>query len=338
MNIEKVLFLVSSIYQKIKQLFWSKSNFDIHEILVVKWDEIGDMAAALHVFELIKGSFPKSKITLICKEYVLPIVANNPFIDSIYTQPKSAFIKKYDTIIDLRSNFSILRKCIDNNPKMYLGRGIIRFKNRKKQKHETATNYEIIAPILTKAKPPVSPKIYITGQQIQEVDAFLKSNNIQKYAVLHTLARAKLRQWSIKNYITIAHYLYQKYQLSIILACSPEETKSLSPHLINMPINTTIFNGAQGLLSFAALCKQASIFIGNESGPLQIASTFYELPKIGLFGPGVKDVFYPIGGKVIHHVLDCNPCNQINCVRPDNPCIDLITIAEVQDAIDDLLR
>ena len=93
------------------------------------------------------------------------------------------------------------------------------------------------------------------------------------------------------------------------------------------------------MVSFAALCDKASIFVGNESGPLQIASTFAKLPTVALFGPGVPNVFYPIGGnkKVLHYILDCNPCDQKKCVQPDNKCIDMITEIEVKSAIDELI-
>jgi hypothetical protein len=95
---------------------------------------------------------------------------------------------------------------------------------------------------------------------------------------------------------------------------------------------------------------------------------------LGLFGPGVERVFYPVGARVftldenvnqiqekmisefrvaeigskqssstsndlnsevqistkhraiIHCKLSCNPCDQVNCVRPENPCIRRISL------------
>jgi len=39
---------------------------------------------------------------------------------------------------------------------------------------------------------------------------------------------------------------------------------------------------------------------------------------------------------VIHNVLDCNPCNQMDCVQ-DQPCIELISTFDVTTAIEDVL-
>jgi hypothetical protein len=35
----------------------------------------------------------------------------------------------------------------------------------------------------------------------------------------------------------------------------------------------------------------------------------------------------------VHHVLDCNPCDQVHCVFPEHPCIVRATEAEVQEAV-----
>jgi ADP-heptose:LPS heptosyltransferase len=74
--------------------------------------------------------------------------------------------------------------------------------------------------------------------------------------------------------------------------------------------------------------------VGNESGPLHLACAV-NIPSVGIYGPGVKDVFYPWAERsaYVHHILDCNPCDQIHCVFPEQPCIARATEAEVQAAV-----
>jgi ADP-heptose:LPS heptosyltransferase len=48
------------------------------------------------------------------------------------------------------------------------------------------------------------------------------------------------------------------------------------------------------LLQFAELAKHANLFVGNESGPLHIAALM-DTPLVGIYGPGVKDVFSAVG-------------------------------------------
>jgi ADP-heptose:LPS heptosyltransferase len=338
---EKLLYYLSMQFQK-----WLNPDENLYElplqkILIIKWDEIGDMAAALHVFELIKGSHSEAHITLLCKPFVKNLVAMNPFIDQIITEPKKVDYKeqKFDTVIELRGTSLTFKKIGANRPQVYLGRGAVRYRNKGNQKHETVTNYEIIAPILKPAKPPIAPKVYLSKAAEAEANAFAQGLPNPSYAVMHVLARKELRQWPMDRFAAVSHYLSEKYKLNTVLACAPEETKELTKYLSHFPQGTTIFSGKEGLLSFAALCKNATLFLGNESGPMQIAATYRNLNLIALYGPGVPTVFYPKGNnkKVLHYVLECNPCDQEKCVQPDNRCIDMITEAEVKIAVDELL-
>jgi ADP-heptose:LPS heptosyltransferase len=145
-----------------------------------------------------------------------------------------------------------------------------------------------------------------------------------------------------------------------------EEKESLqsvhTPELGTLWISEEAEPQNTSLSAFYALISKANLFIGNESGPLQLAS-LSGVPLLGLFGPGVERVFYPWGsdvtvlnalgeiirtdstthniqeegylakGKnkkvVIHCLLDCNPCDQVNCIHPDNPCMHRISIHQV---------
>ena len=76
------------------------------------------------------------------------------------------------------------------------------------------TNYEIIAPILKPAKPPIAPKIYLTEDAEKEVDSFIAGLSTNRFAVMHVLARKELRQWPIDRFAAISHYLNEKHQYS----------------------------------------------------------------------------------------------------------------------------
>jgi hypothetical protein len=52
-----------------------------------------------------------------------------------------------------------------------------------------------------------------------------------------------------------------------------------------------------------------------------------------------QSFFYPMSARsrILHDVLDCNPCDQIHCVRPSDRCIDRIGLAAVQFAVNEVL-
>ncbi len=93
-----------------------------------------------------------------------------------------------------------------------------------------------------------------------------------------------------------------------------------------------------GLLSFFAFIQRASLYVGNESGPLQLAD-IAAVPLVAIYGPGVPDVFYPISSrsKVLHEILPCNPCDQVTCAQPQDRCIDRIELTSVKMAVDEVL-
>ncbi|MFZ9754921.1 MAG: glycosyltransferase family 9 protein, partial [Bacteroidia bacterium] len=100
---------------------------------------------------------------------------------------------------------------------------------------------------------------------------------------------------------------------------------------------------SNSLLHTYSLLLQARLFVGIESGPLQLAdrasAAGSPLGILALYGPGVKDVFYPrsLRSRILHEVLPCNPCDQVHCVRPDDTCMMRISEAQVWAAVQELL-
>lgn len=317
----------------------SAKNIDTYQpatILCIKYDEIGDMAACVHVFKLLKTKYPSAKIDVITKEYSAGLLQENPYINQVFTSI-NAWNKKYDFVIELRGNWKSLWRTFKYYPKVRLDRGLVRFKNKGNQVHESRTNFEIIEPILGDI-PFQKPNIEVPEKYEFKITEFLAQNGLQKYAVVHASARRKLRQWQPSNFAQIADWLYLEKGIVPVFIGTTQEEQQIGEITSQMKSPFVCCTSGFELLDLAALMKKAALFLGNESGPLQIADAV-GLQSVGLFGPGVKDVFYPQveNSVAIHHVLDCNPCDQIHCVRPDNPCINLISLVEVKEAIDAIL-
>ena len=150
-------------------------------------------------------------------------------------------------------------------------------------------------------------------------------------------ANRDLRKWSPDKFAKLAYYLKNQLQLDIIFVGSSEDIIDIQKAQSEIDFKTFSVAGVFNWTAYAALIKKAKLFVGNESGPLHVAAAM-ETPLVGLFGPGEPDVFYPYGEKstFVHHVLPCNPCNQIDCIHPENTCMQRITLTEVIDKIDAL--
>lgn len=332
---EQFLYLANILWSRWVNSAKTISNVKPATILCVKYDEIGDVVNSTHVFAMLKAKFPEASIEVLTKAYSAPLLEGNPHVDRVFTEIQD-WKKRYDIVVELRGTWRTLFKSFRYYPKLRFDRGIVRLRHRGKQLHEVETNAEIIQDLVGDL-PPQPPKLYIMEKHKLVAAHFIATHKIGRYAVIHAGARKELRRWSSANFAALCDYLQQQ-GLDIVLAGVPEELPQLQQiaEMAQNPVH--FFTDGFSLLELAALMEGSAIFVGNESGPLQIADAM-QTPLVALFGPGVPTVFYPRNPRsiCIHHVLDCNPCDQIHCVQPENSCMKRISQAEVFSAVEKVL-
>lgn len=314
-------------------------SLSFSNILCIKEDEIGDFIYTLPVYEMLNKQFPDAKITVLCRPFGVQLLKYCPHV-SHTTSDYKELSGNYDLIVDLRGSISSTLYALKNKPLLRLDRGSLRIKNRKKGKHphESEANWEIIQALIDEKNKIVTPTIFLSEKERTEARKFLDEKQIKKFALFHTGARRILKKWPLERVAEIMKWMHKEYGLSCILVGDHEDAKDAIPlqELTGFPVHLAA--GKLSLLVFAALCEQATVFLGNDSGPLHIASVM-RAPSIGLYGPG-DPIFHPrlINSGFVHHVLECNPCDQVNCKYKENPCIGRITIEEVREKVIDVWR
>lgn len=336
---EKSVYFFSMMISKMINRKKNIRDFSFQNILCFREDEIGDLCYSLHVFKSLKKQFPQSKITLLCKPFATLLVKNDPNIDKI-TSNRNELSGKYDLIVDLRPNWKSVWYAMFHRPAFRLDRATVRYRNKLKGQHphEVITNLQVIESLLDEKNKFQSPELFFDDNDLKKAESFLAGNKIQSFAVLHTGARRELRKWSKENYASLAVYLKEKKQLEIIFCGDKSDVKDIEQIQQLIPFNTFSIASDFSLSEFSSLVSKAKLFVGNESGPLHIASVA-GTPSLGLFGPGEPHVFYPFGKRTtfLHHILECNPCDQIHCVYPQQPCIQRITMDEVKSKVGSLV-
>lgn len=337
MNSEKILFALNLLASK----FYKKKpeKDEAVQIVCVKWDEIGDMVNALHVFTALKKEYPKGTLTVLCKPFVASLLSGNTEIDAVVTS-LDQLPKKVEIWVELRGTWKSLFRSLKYRVKYRCDRGSIRFKQRGNQLHEQVTNWKIVEPLLS-SKIPLRSVLKIGNEsQNRALDIIHSiSFNSNEYVLIHPSARSELRRWPADRFGRLAKYIYQEFQLKVLIIGTQEELEILSEVVEHSENTATAYISRESLTVFAAIVQQCVLFVGNESGPLQIADALGK-KSISLFGPGVKDVFYPqtSGSKIFHEVLECNPCDQVHCIHAHNPCIARIEELSVMSAVDELLK
>ena len=329
---EQLLYAVNVFWQKC--FFRPKPNqIDCQTILVVKLDEIGDMVCATGVFAALQIQYPKAQLTVLCKPFVKPLIEHDPHIDQIICKV-SEWQSKYDLVVELRGTWRTWLKAISYWPHLRTSRAEVRWYNRGQQLHEYQTNALSIAAVVPGQSISIAPRLYWSNNDAAAVNTWLSKNIQLPLVIIHAGARKPLRQWGIHNFAALADWLIQDKQCQVVWIGSQDESEVVSSIQALMQHTSINQTGQWTLSETAYILSKAHFYVGNESGPLQMAASF-QLPMVALFGPGVPNVFYPTHkqASILHEVLPCNPCDQVHCQFPNNPCIQRISLNAVKQAV-----
>ena len=194
------------------------SKLAIKSILVVKWDEIGDMAAAVHVFGTLKSAYTEVQLHVLCKPFVSTLIAGDPAIDKVITNIED-WQQRYDVVVELRGTWQTLRKSLSlgTMPKYRVDRGWIRFLQRGAQPHEVVTNERIIRPLVGEGFPISKRQLFPSDAEVAEAkvwnDWALNEVGLGGYAILHTGARRELRRWPLERFVALSKWLLSEKNL-----------------------------------------------------------------------------------------------------------------------------
>lgn len=161
----------------------------------------------------------------------------------------------------------------------------------------------------------------------------------KRYVVVHPFSGWSYRTWPMERYRILADHLHSKLGYDVIFICAEEESSLLDSVRRSFEGNHAIrFFVSSHLTETLGLLQKADLFVGNDSGPLHLA-TLLGVPSVGLFGPAPPEYTAPVDNRNIYlfHKVECCPCEQVRCVRPHEPCIGLITPDEVVSAATRLL-
>lgn len=147
------------------------------------------------------------------------------------------------------------------------------------------------------------------------------------YIVIHASAKYIGRRWAIERYRDVAQLiLNNNYVSKVFLIGGKEDIEQYATISSGNIINLA---GRQSLAETQQLLKKAKFFLGNDSGPMHIAS-FSEIPLFSLMGPNLPVISGSNSslGYNFFHKQDCSPCNQKEC-QFNYKCINSISVDEV---------
>jgi heptosyltransferase-2 len=115
-----------------------------------------------------------------------------------------------------------------------------------------------------------------------------------------------------------------------VLLGSPDEKNLCDSIEESLKPNTVLTNlaGKTNLAEMIALLSRAKFIIGNDSGPLHVATALGR-PCVAIYGPTSENFVGPYGQleNVIRHNVECHPCRRKTCDH--HSCMKGVTVEVV---------
>ena len=371
--VKKAFYLLYEVALRILSIliFWIKPKpldlKQIHKILLIKMERIGDLVLSTPAIRAIREKFPNGHISIIVNSYTKAIIKNDPHLDEVLVYDfkkshkdliqkirfvKNLRIRKFDLAIDLSTRdflFTPVWLSYLSGAKSTLGldnfgRGFlfnIKLKPEQKPRPLAKEILHILSPLGIDTSD-MQPKLFISDEDKDYLQGFLVKEGIKEQDLLiciHPGGVFDTKYWKRDGYAKVAQYLIKQYKAKVIFIGSRQEN-NLADEIISLmgekPINLV---GKITLGQLMALILQCRLFIGNNSGPLNIAVGL-NIPTISFLGPSIPERWRPQGEKniVFRIELPCSPCELGYCWRRDFACMRGIGPEAVIDAVNRQLQ
>jgi heptosyltransferase I len=162
--------------------------------------------------------------------------------------------------------------------------------------------------------------------------------NGRPHLVIHPFASWDQRAWPLNSYLSLVERILAECTFDIVVLCARNEQHRLRPFIERFDFTGRVrCFPSEVLLDSAVLLTGAQAMVGNDSGPLHLASAM-GIPIIGIYGPSDPRQTAPPHAHSIYHGSECSPCEQRVCPYADHPCLSVIPVDEVMDKVRAVLR
>lgn len=338
---------------------------EFNKICVIHLNQIGDLLFSLPFLKALKESSPSTIVHSVIRSHLKDLLAYSPFVDQLLIREKGikkSFIllgqlrkNRYDLLITLSrseecfflTNFSGAR--VKAGFRHFPWDFGLDLKEKMEGPSSAANNLRLLKRLnIETEKNDYVGLIHIPlkkDSRGSERETFSKIPG--KYAVISpgTSARRRIKTWEEEKFGDLILRLKERHGLDPVLV-GGEGSRSIGEKIIEIvrekdkgrKINhIQNLTGQTNLKELCYLLKEASLFVGVDSGVMHLASSF-DIPVVGIFGP--TDPFY-VGpqnrrSRVVREKMECSPCYLKGC--DERPCMKNLEVERVLKACEELLR
>ena len=321
------------------------------KILIFSFSFIGDAVLSTAVIQPLRAHFPDAHITFLVGPRAFDLLATDPNIDAtlVYDnrgehagwKGRLRLIKtlrhdKFDLVVNLRD--SLTARCIGAEHW-----GMIRGDSNR----HAVTRYLEVLQKQGVDTTDANPHLQLTEAERAAAHRFLAEAGWLPERLLigiHPGGNWEYKLWDAEKYALVANVLCKEQNAAILLFAGPNE-RERQAQVTKMMDVPPILVQTENLRHLAALISACDIYIGNDTGPMHIASAV-DTPVVALFGSTNHIRSGPYGEKrtVVQSGMElgCNPCHPGRkpggCGAGSCAVIDGITVEQVIETVEGMLR
>lgn len=328
------------------------------KILIVRFSSIGDVVLTSPVIRALKKQIPTCEIHYITKENNREILADNPYIDQLFTIQKTITecldklkAQHYDYLIDLHKNTRTLslKKQLDvpylTFPKLNIEKWLlVNFKwNRMPNIHIVDRYFKAVESLGVKNDQ--LPCDYFISEKEQVQTEKLLNVHPKSYLTIAIGAQFATKRMNFE----LLEKIIAPLTFPIVLVGGPTDVNFAHKLIQRFPEKQLISAcGNYTLSQSASIVQQAKAILTNDTGLMHIASCF-EIATISVWGNTVPALgMYPYFPRIqnaysIHEVanLRCRPCSKIGfqkCPKKHFSCMNDQNVTEILASIEEKMN
>lgn len=275
------------------------------KFLIVRTDRIGDVLLTLPMARALKHRMPDSRVTMLIREYTREIVSADRNVDQVITcnGEHSSFratlsevrAAGFDVVFHTHPRFTLALLTALAGIPVRVGTGYRWysflfnrrvFEHRKDaRRHELEYNLNLLRSVGCEPPGGIRPEISILPRHTEAARRVLDGLGIPrsgKLVILHPGSGGSARDWHWRNFAALAGKLHSLGGIDVLVTGGKGEEKLVESvrSASGAPLHCLV--NAVGILEYAAITAEASLFIANSTGTLHVAAAA-GTPVIGLY-------------------------------------------------------
>jgi lipopolysaccharide heptosyltransferase II len=347
---------------------------DARRILCIRLDSLGDVLMTMPAVRAIKQALPASSITLLTSPAGAEPAPYLPEIDDVivyqapwmkparqndpqdYDQEMLARLAtgQFDAVVIFTvysqsplpaalfctlAGIPLRAAHCRENPYHLLSDWIKESEPEQQVRHEVQRQLDLVASL---GFEPQDPRMRFCLPPASRASARQKLraagiNPQQPWIAVHPGVSAPSRQYRPKGFAQVADHLISKYGLQVVFTGSAAESDLVAYIQAQMKASSASLAGQLSLPELAGVLQQAALLLANNTGPVHLAAAL-DTPVVDLYAlTNPQHTPWGVPSRVLFHDVPCKFCYKSICPLGHHACLELVSPAQVVDAVLDLL-